>query len=385
MIPSNLIATVELLSDVHIGTGTELVKDIDWTASNDGYIYFANSDLLLDEVFRRAEADGMPMQQVANVLAGSTLADLVKMKWLTPADFGPQHPLFKYRLRGSPATVNIREQIKDVYGQPYLPGSTLKGALRTVLGVYAAGKVKPDLKKLDGRRSWAGQPIERQLFGSDPNHDLMRVLQVGDSEPAPAAQLRLRRAHIFPSASKTYRGRSRGLDVDIETLARGTVFKLPIHVPTELLGDRGTPFDERRRQELGRWEEQSAWLDRLATSGRENARLILQQEVAFYEKHTEVPAAHRFFQEVVDLFTKLGRTEFLAVLGWGGGWHTKTFNTLLKRDPTYFEQLVSRYNLNPTGTRKPGDPFPKSRHLLRINEQPGPPLGWVKVSLAIRK
>lgn len=385
MIPRNLTARVELLSDVHIGAGAELVKDIDWIAPGDGYIYFAHSDRLLDEVFRRAEADGMPMKQVANVLAGSTLADLVKMKWLTPTDFGPQHPLFKYRLRGSPATVNIREQIKDVYGQPYLPGSTLKGALRTVLAIYAAPKVKPDLQRLERSRSWAALPIERQLFGSDPNHDLLRALQVGDSQPVPPAQLRLRRAHIYPTASKTYRGRSRGLDVDVETLARGTVFEMPLHVPTELLTDRGTPFDQRRREELARWENQAGWLGRLATAGRENARMILEQEIAFYQERKDVPAVHRFYQEVVDAFTNLERTEFMVVIGWGGGWHTKTLSALLKRDPAYFEQLVSRYHLNPTGTHKPGDPFPKSRHLLRFDDQPGPPLGWAKVSLSTRK
>lgn len=381
MIPRNLIAHVELLSDVHIGTGTELVKDIDWIAHNDGWVYFAHGEKLLNEVFRRAEADGMPMKKVADVIAGSTLSDLIKMKWLTANDFGVNPALFKYRLRGSPATVNIREQIKDVYGKPYLPGSTLKGALRTILAVYAAERLKPDLYQLDKSRSWAALPIERQLFGSDPNHDLLRALQVSDSQPVDAGQLRLRRAHIYPTASSTYRGRSRGLDVDVETLVKGTKFELPIHVPTELLADRQTPFDERRQAELGRWEQQVAWLEKLASAGRENARVVLEQEIAFYNNRTDVPAVHHFYQDVVNTFSNLGRTEFLAVIGWGGGWHTKTLNALLKRNPARFEQLVSRYNLNPTGTRKSGDPFPKSRHLLRLNDKPGPPLGWIKVSL----
>lgn len=381
MILRNLTAHIQLLSDVHIGTGTELVKDIDWIAANDGYIYFADSDFLLNEVFRRAEADAMPMKQVADVLAGSTLADLVRMKWLTQADFGPGHPLFKYRLRGSPATVNIREQIKDVHGKPYLPGSSLKGALRTALALAGASKMKLNLQDPKGSPKEAAVYIERQIFGSDPNHDFMRSLQVGDSRPVTPDHLRLRRAHIYPTASTTHRGRSRGLDVDIETLARGSVFDLPIHVPTELLGDRGTPFDHRRHDELVRWEEQSAWLGRIATAGREYARKVLTQERQFYQKRTDVPAVYRFYEEISNAFDKLGRTEFLLVIGWGGGWHTKTLSTLLKQDPAYFEEIVSHYRLNPTGTQKPGDPFPKSRHLLRINDQPGPPLGWVKVSL----
>jgi CRISPR-associated protein Csm5 len=381
MITRNMIARVELLSDVHIGTDTELMRDVDWIAPGDGYVYFADSDHLLEEVFARAEADGKEMREVANVLAASKLSDLQTMGWLTKADFGPAHPLFRYRLQSSPATVAIREQIKDVYGRPYLPGSSLKGALRTVLATAAAEELKPDLSRLEGSRSWAAQPVERQLFGGDPNHDLLRALQVGDSAAVSPAQLRLRRAHIYPTASQSYRGRSRGLDVDVETLGKGTVLELPIHVPDELLGDRGTPFDKRRRQELGAWEPRAGWLEKLALAGRKNARALLEEEYGFFEKRTDVPEVHRFYVRTIDLFSKLQANEFLLVLGWGGGWHTKTLNRYLKRDPGTFERLVSRYRLQATGTHKPGDRFPKSRHLLRVQDQPGPPLGWVKVTL----
>ena len=382
MIARNMIARVELLSDVHIGTGTELMRDVDWVAPGDRYVYFADSDRLLEEVFARAEADGKEMREVARVLAGSTLTSLYRdLHWLTPADFGEKHPLFRYRLSGSPATVAIREQIKDVFGRPYLPGSSLKGALRTVLATAAAEEVKPDLNRLEYNRSWAGQPVERQLFGSDPNHDLLRALQVGDSQPVSPAQLRLQRAHIYPTATTTYRGRSQGLDVDIETLGKGTVLELPIHVPTELLADRGSAFDHRRQQELGRWEGQAVWLEKLALFGRRNARALLEDEVRFFEKRLDVPEVHRFYQQVVDIFTKLEKNEFLLVLGWGGGWHTKTLNRYLRRDSKLLGDLVSRYRLNRTGTLRTDVPFPKSRHLLRRLDKPGPPLGWVKVAL----
>ncbi len=323
----------------------------------------------------------MEMRQVANTLAASTVADLVKMGWLTKADFGEQHDLFRYRLRGSPATINIREQIKDVYGQPYLPGSSLKGALRTVLAVGAAMRVKADFDNLNPGRSWAAQPVERKLFGNDPNHDLLRALQVSDSAPVPSARLGLRRANIYPTASTSYRGRSKGLDVDVETLTRGTTLDLPIHVPTELLEHRNTAFDRRRHEELGQWEQKAQWLERLTQTAQQNARMLLEDEVRFFQERTDVPAVHQFYNNLVDQFTALKRNEMLLVLGWGGGWHTKTFNRLLKTDPQTFDRLVTKYRLNPTGTVNPGASFPKSRHLLRIGDRPGPPLGWVKVTL----
>lgn len=51
--------------------------------------------------------------------------------------------------------------------------------------------------------------------------------------------------------------------------------------------------------------------------------MILEEEVTFYQAHTDVPAVHQLLQDVVDIYTQLKRNEFLVVIGWGGGWHTK--------------------------------------------------------------
>lgn len=387
MIPRNLVAHVELLSDVHIGTGTELVRDIDWIApgGGDNFIYIAHGERLLEEVFRRAEAAGKKPVEVANVLAGSTLGSLYRdLKWLTREDFRPGSPLFRYRLQGAPATAILREQLKDVFGRPYLPGSSFKGALRTAIAVSAAEQLKPDLTKLEYSRSWAARPVEARLFGSDPNHDLLRALQVGDSQPVEPTRLGLRRAHIYPSATKTYRGQSQGLDVDIEVLTAGTAFELPIHIPTELLEHRDTEFDKRRKAELGEWEARALWLERLARIGKAQSVALIKEEAAFFGAHpqAEVNNAQQFIVRLADQFKQLGPNEFYLVIGWGGGWHTKTLASYIKKDPARLADLVTRYRLNRTGTLKPGAPFPKSRHLLRNRMgQAGPPLGWVKVTL----
>jgi len=391
VIPRNLTVRIQLLSDVHIGTGTDLARDIDWITIGDRpgekYVYVAHTDRLLEEVFGRAEADGRDLRAIANQLAASTLTTLYRdLHWLVPEDFRPDSPLFRYRLpaQPEPATAFIREQIKDVYGRPYLPGSTLKGALRTALAIAAAEEVKPSLAQLGNSRSWAGQPVERQLFGRDPNHDLLRALQVSDSQPVSPARLVLRRAHIYPTATSNFRGRSRGLDVDIEALGRGTVLELPIHVPTELLADRGTPFDRRRSQELAEWERRGPWLERLARAGKKQSVALLTEEANFFRDRpqAEVHEAQKFLADRVKEFPTLGPNEFFLVLGWGGGWHTKTLNQVLKRDPRLLSDLISRYRLNRTGTLRPNTPFPKSRHLLRTRlGEAGPPLGWVKVTL----
>ncbi|MEZ4864406.1 MAG: type III-A CRISPR-associated RAMP protein Csm5 [Caldilineaceae bacterium] len=385
---TNTTVTVTLLSDLHIGTGATLLSGIDWYVHRNNYTYMADDSTLMNTMLDRALANNQQETNVINAITGMKIGDLLDAGWLEAADFAPESKLFRYRLRGQPVTNEIREQIKTVYGQPYLPGSSLKGAIRTLLATVAADTLKPSLANLGRSRTWAAQPVEAELFGKggervDANRDFGRAFQIGDSEGVAASSLRLRRAHIYPTASNDRRGRSRGLDIDLETVAKGTQFTLPLHLPSELLEERQTAFDERRRQELNHWPTRAKWLAQLAAHGREYARQLLIHEVTYFQKRRDVPAVHTFYEELATRFTQLQPNQFLLSLGWGGGWQTKTINEYIQQDKRQFEQIVSRYRLDPTGSRKAGDIFPKSRHLLRLGdgERLGDPLGWCLVEM----
>lgn len=382
MLKRNIGVKVTLLADLHIGTGTTLIEGLDWIR-RDSWIYVADHTAISEEIVARAVADGKNEVQVINVITGMGISDLVDAGWLATNDFQNQH-LFPYRLRGEPATTQLREQIKTVHRELYLPGSSLKGALRTVIATVAAKELQPEItiERLDRRRTWAARPIEQTLFGKDPNHDFMRLLQVSDSAPVGIEQLRLRRAHIYPTASQTQRGRSRGLDIDLEAIAKGTEFTVSLHIPLELLEPSSGAFEERRSAELKDWERRRKWLERLAQHGRAYARQLLIDEVTYFQTRIDVPAVHRFYDHLATRFSELKKNQFLLPLGWGGGWHTKTLNQYLKQDTQNFERIAKQYRLDPTGDRKPGERFPKSRHLLRQpNGEPGEPLGWVLVEL----
>ena len=385
---TNRTLTVTLLSDLHIGTGTKLLDGIDWHAHSDGFTYMADDGTLMNTVLDRAIANGQNEMEVIDAITGMKINDLIDAGWLEKDDFGPENTLFRYRLRGEPVTNEVREQIKSVYGKPYLPGSSLKGAIRTVLATVGAAEMKPSLDNLGRSRTWAAQSVEAQLFGKgghrvDANRDFGRAFQIGDSAEVDAGTLRLRRAHIYPTASNTRCGRSRGLDIDLETVAKGTQFVLPMQIPDELLTDRGTPFDQRRKQELNHWPRRAQWLEQLARHGREYARKLLIQEVTYFQNRRDVPAVHAFYNELATLFSKLEKNQFMLPLGWGGGWHTKTLNEYVREDQKQFEEIVSRYRLDPTGSREQGDTFPKSRHLLRLGdgERLGNPLGWCLIEV----
>jgi len=366
-------AHIELLSPLHIGTGTDLLEGVDWIQRDD-YVYVADQEALLEAVFDRAGEEGRSDATIARAIAGMTLNDLVDAGYLTPEDFSGDSPLFRYCLPGRPAMNQISEQIKDVYGQPYLPGSSLKGALRTVLAVGGATVRQLRFDRLGRSRSWAAQPAERELFGRNSNYDLLRALQVSDSGPMSPDHLRLERVNIYPTAGqRTQYGQQRGLDIDVEALRQGTTFQVPIKVEGYLLS--------RQAEQKLRFGKRKNWLLNLPGWARKVAGQRMAHEIEFFQQRADGRVVLGFYSRLVQTWEGLDENEFLLQVGWGGGWLSKTFGWLLQEDATAFERIVKDYRMTMERGRKAGDPFPRSRHLVRVGEHPAVPLGWIKVSL----
>ncbi len=375
-------ATLEVISPLHIGTGTTLLEGIDWVREG-AWVYVADQNRLLGAVLDRAEAAGQDQAEVIEAITGMSLADLRVAGYLTRDDFREDSPLFRYRLRGEPAMNQIAEAIKDVYGGPYIPGSSLKGALRTVLAIGGASVLKTDLSRLGRSRSWAAQTVEREIFGRDPNHDLLRALQVSDTGPVSGTELDLVRVNVFPTAQQTSYGRSQGLDVDVEALRKGTTLTATIKIDGSLFGD-DTAFGRLVERELG-FGRQENWLTNLPRWAKTVAGRRIANEIEFLESKPGGETAAGYYKRLAGTWETLAENELLVQVGWGTGWHTKSFGRLLKRDPEAFERLVRDYRLSPQDRRRrAGQPFPKSRKLVRRGERPAEPLGWVKVRLDSR-
>jgi len=355
---------VELLSPLHIGTGTELLLDYD-LVPHGGHTYRVNEEALLEHALVEAEAAGAAA--VNQLLAGRPAAEL-----LTEADFADPHsPLFRYVMPGTPFTktagAKVQEQIKDVHDRLYLPGSSLKGALRTVLawGIYANQKRKPDLARLGRSRSWAAQDLERNLFGRDPNHDWLRAMHMEDSQALdPNGHLTLRTVQVYPA----------DLPIDVETVEQGTVFRAAITVD-----EYG--FQEQMARQLG-WQGKRQWIERLPKLAKSHARQRLLAEAEYFKAKGGPTGAMRFYDDLIHTWSELAENELIVQLGWGAGWESKTLGSgLLRTDDRAFERLLDQYRMT-KGRRRPGDPFPKSRHLvLDRHARPAEPLGWVRVRL----
>ncbi|MXY26658.1 type III-A CRISPR-associated RAMP protein Csm5 [Candidatus Poribacteria bacterium] len=177
---------LQVITPVHIGSG-ETLNQIDGCYANGRWYHID-----LDKVLAHPSTD---LNRLTSEMADRNFrwqrylqqhtADLSKLSAYTLSC--PQ----------SPEEVEIREAIKSVGNRPYIPGSTLKGAIRTAL----LGEILSEndqiydksLRQLETliereprgypRREQPGRQVESLAFGKDPNHDLLRALQVSDTEP----------------------------------------------------------------------------------------------------------------------------------------------------------------------------------------------------------
>ena len=133
---TNYTLDIEVLSPLHVGSGRKLIKGFDFAVSG-GMTYRLNEDAIL--------ADRWPDDPaLQRKFLGQPLSEL-----LESGDFRAPPEYFRYTLRGEPAMREILECIRTPSGEPYLPGSSLKGALRTALLRAASDSAKVIFKLSD--------------------------------------------------------------------------------------------------------------------------------------------------------------------------------------------------------------------------------------------
>lgn len=181
---------IEAITPIHIGSGETLQYETDFisvkTADGNDVLSIIDPRKVLDLIgianvqlwVNNIEQKGSTSQLIKRLSPNSQLEDYSKRiitKWCT-----------------SKSADTLKEQIHDGQGRPYIPGSSIKGAIRTAILTSMANKIqnkenkidktKKDLKNNYNQKLKAdAKQIESELFGSNPHKDIFRFLQVGDA------------------------------------------------------------------------------------------------------------------------------------------------------------------------------------------------------------
>jgi CRISPR-associated protein Csm5 len=358
--------TLQTLTPIHIGDGEELRLGFDF-AIRDGRTWRLDEDAILEAKWVQMGLDKPGRARYP--LPGELLND---------DDFRNGN-FFRYVLRGAPrsrkADARLKTFIKDHEDRPYIPGSSLKGALRTALAWRGWDEVlgknyRVDRRDIGNSRSWAGQQLERKLFGKDPNHDLLRALQVSDlhGNLDPGEALAVVNAQVLTRGSLQS-------PIELEAL-------LPNRTLTGSITIEDYLFSPQAERELG-FGSRKAWLDALMQRVQEHSHARLEKLLEWFES---VPGAEKianFYQQLYDL--NLSSNQALVQIGWGSGWDGKTFWTHLQKDELLFEKLMRDFRLQHRSSRNApptrAKDFPVSRRVVVSKEKIAAPFGWAIITL----
>jgi CRISPR-associated protein Csm5 len=277
--------------------------------------------------------------------------------------------LYKVRYQGASPSNEIYEFIKTKR-RPYLPGSSLKGAIRTAV-LYALlgnreleelGRILNDRNKRRLKRD-VKQLLDRTFSRQSrktANYDLLKFLQISDT--APLANLKIYSVKSLEvTETRTFGWYGRGK-------APLELFQECMDVGAKCSGEFHLTYDSERHRSLNlqdraQFLEESRLLEAIHTFSQD----LIQYELGFAAKY-HIPFLTRFYEQLAR--ENSPKTPLLK-LGGGAGFLATTVALKLKQDPALFEKVrqIKRgksYRFE----------FPKTRRIAMGREMP---LGWVKL------
>ena len=362
---------LEVLTPVHAGSGETLQLDLDYMNQR-GNAFVVDQNRTFDAVAAgNAALDKLLQKQ-------TSLLDLVSTAGEHYGYILP--PLQQQRDRPE----KIREHIKDALFRPYLPGSSLKGAIRTaLLAEWLRGIEKPAYADLlppspSVKPKYAAGKITKDLFGPTPNQDMLRVLRVGDAN-FQTGDLRLadiRWLNVINSKGtdkarwrdmRSRRSQDRWQDASglfAEVLPKGSAASVTLQWDGFLLSEPHRWKAPERAAQL--FPADFAALRDILNS---HARHILQKELTFFKSYkVDAPS-----QECLRLLNKMESDPDAAYLrlAWGSGWRGMTGDW---QDEQTINEMRRIYHLG----KRSVPLFPKTRRLA-VQGSPCLPLGWIKL------
>jgi len=363
--------TITTLTPLHIGTGNQYILDYDYM-THGKKTWVLNQEACAEYVFDKNQMDSHTLKLVMERPFGETLSNDLQVE-----DYNADNPIFRYGLSGMPDSsardAKVWEATKDMWDKPYVPGSSLKGAIRTAFLIRAmreGNQGQPVELAIDFTKSskYVSAPIEQERFSGNntltfPYKDFFRILQISDLHLVEGQSVEpLALANIKVSNSNSVKAL-----IPLEVVPQGLQFTGTL-VRDEFL------MTNLLAKETLRWDEhQLKWVRNIRNTVMKAIQDRLEDEVSYWQ---ETPSIRRFYDGLIFQLENLAKDEFILQVGWGGGWNSKTMNRILTQSPKLFRDVIDKYRLD---KNRGHEVFPNTRRIIAHNEKV--PLGWIKVKM----
>ncbi len=259
--------------------------------------------------------------------------------------------------------ISLKEHIHNGQGCPYIPGSTIKGSLRSAVFNWEMRNRKKQLteSEVSSGKYVSSRNLEGILFGNDPKVDVFRFLQVGDAyfQKGCTVALNLKSLNIIQDGRKVI------LDDKVQQLVES--------IDTEYEVELDIKLNEsllKYNQGKGYIDKHPVWmegLDSLFKLVNDNTLLLLEEEIAFWkvdDKFESVEAYISELEKIRDAVLNSNEDECVTRLGHGVGW-TFINGAWIKKEEIVSDYLYKKIvgSSRPKNERYENYPFPKTRRV----------------------
>ncbi len=343
----NMICKVKTLTPVHVGSGDRYLA-VDFVIMKDKVVFIDPLKFFEEITHKSYDLVNVAREIAEGKSIGDFIEDISKLKT-------GEVPFIGKKKRNE-----ILEHVKCC-GMPFIPGSTIKGAIRTAL-LWKA--VKDDRSLLDwtikhiknvaGKRRYIKREelkrlddaLESKVFrksSKDPKNDVLRALKVTDST-------QFHRKVVY----------------EIKFLGMGNFSQL-----VECIN-----FNDSAEIEMQIDKCVQEFMDLKLMGQRIDLDTVREAAKEFAEEIVKTETKRNYPEKTKEEFRKVLRAKGIVLrIGWGIGWYSTTIGTLLKTHPD-FESLRRKLGLgkNPRFKR-----FSRNFPVVRRVTCDDKPLGWVAI------
>lgn len=364
---------IKTLTPIHIGSGNQLQYNSDFIEEKDVH----TKERFIQVIDIRKILELIGEAQIEEWLLSIEKKESTEkfMKRIMP-----DSELFSYskrRIKCFAEEISIDDTLKECLhnglGLPYIPGSSLKGAIRTAVFTSLVKNVNEKEKKILFRDRITASVLEKELFGSIPNTDIFRFIHIGDAYFDKNAEMVLRSV-MYLNISKSSSLRSKtGLSQLIEAIAPNNEAICQLDIKKDYYNwvqekypELNTPFEVNDINKLFCW------------INAHTLRLV-QDEVSIWTKLNETYSdADSYIDNMKAILYEINNCQYgnecVLRVGYASGWRFTT---------GAWGETLTNFKKNVIAASRPNNSnyeeydFPKSR---RTSEK-GALLGFIKLTI----
>lgn len=369
---------IETLTAVHIGSGEALQYGTDFVTGK------------LEEEYVISIVDPRKVMDLigeANVHHWVTAIERKEATSKVVKQFAPNAKLEDYSKRiimewsAAKPSDTLKEQIHDGQGRPYIPGSSIKGAIRTAVLASLTDNIHRIEDKIDASKKnrdgivfkplASAKKVEAEVFGANPNEDLFRFLQVGDAYFGGLREVAVRMVNINERERSGFWDESKSQLIEAISPEEHTEFLLKLNLD-------GYKFAKEKVHLL---PDCMGSIPELFNTINNHTRHLLEEEVDYWEERKDNDASDKvsaYLETIDSILTRVNECkeekECVLRIGHGSGWRFITGAWAERLNN--FDSLVIPVS-RPSNFKYEKYDFPKTR---RVDDQ-CELLGFVKLTL----